>query len=50
MKLEKIRLSILQFYLEKLFFQDTNFLPTALTLKDSSSRRKRNQKRWWQVK
>ena len=40
MKLEKIRIFILQFDLgnprpnKKLFFQDTNFLPAALSLKD----------------
>ena len=40
MKLEKIQTFILQFYLgtpdliRKLFFQDINFLPAALTIKD----------------
>ena len=40
MKLEKIRIFILQFDLENawpnenLFFQDANFLPAALTIKD----------------
>ena len=40
MKLEKIRISILQFNLgnslpnSKLFFQDAIFLPAALTIKD----------------
>ena len=55
MKLEKNRIFILQFDIEnprpnsKLFFQDANFLPVALTIKVSTSFRKRNQKRWWQV-
>ena len=41
MKLEKIRIFILQFDLgnprhsQKLFFQDANFSPAALTIKDS---------------
>ena len=40
MKLEKIRIFILQFNLgnpqpnQKLFFQDASFLPSALTIKD----------------
>ena len=40
MKLKKIRIFILQFDLEnprpneKLFFQDANLLPAALTMKD----------------
>ena len=40
MKLEKIQIFILQFDLgtpgliKKLFFQDVNFLPAALTIKD----------------
>ena len=40
MKLEKIRIFILQFDLrnpranKKLFFQDANFLPAAVTVKD----------------
>ena len=40
MKLEKIRIFILQFDLgnpqhnQKLIFQDANFLPAALTVKD----------------